>query len=397
MSAGESRLKACTYPCRIPHHPPRSRKTLGLRNQLLLAGAESVSIPNHQGDRKMKARILFLCFALALCFAGSAFAKEVVLPAGTLLTCMMDEPNFSSATASVGDPFLCHPRGIQMFGQTVFPRGTYLVGHFEADKDPGHFWGKGYLKLSFDRIGLANTDLPLPAKVIAVKGFRVDREGKIIGHGHATRDTVEWLLPPLWPWKVLTLPARGPRPALKGEVYVTLRLMEDVTVPIGNSSPARFGEPGSGYVAPHIFSNPVSPSAYFAPEANAPAVQEAVQEQEGLADRLLAAANRPAAVIPAALARPTVTQPVARTVDHTGWHHFAATKPTLFVLKEGTVYAVADYWHDQDIVSYVLANGTTGTFAFREVDWDTTTQLNAERGVRVTLSKTTRCEVCAAY
>lgn len=40
-----------------------------------------------------------------------------------------------------------------------------------------------------------------------------------------TRDAVEWMLPPLWPWKVLMLPARGPRPAL-----------EDVTVPQATAS-----------------------------------------------------------------------------------------------------------------------------------------------------------------
>src|SRR5260370_30104483 len=233
MSVGESCRSSRSYSCRILHHPPRSRKPLHKACVInyFSPRQSQFRFPNHQGDEKMKARILFLCLALALCFTGSAVAKEVVLPAGTLMTCMMDEPNFSSATASVGDPFLCHPRRMQMFGQTVFPRGTYLVGHFEADKDPGHFWGKGYLKLSFDRIGLANTDLPLPAKVIAVKGYRVDREGKIIGHGHATRDTIEWLFPPLWPWKGLTPPARGPRPALKGAVYVTPRPTEGATAP----------------------------------------------------------------------------------------------------------------------------------------------------------------------
>jgi len=42
--------------------------------------------------------------------------------------------------------------------------------------------GKGYLKLQFDRIGLPSGDLPLEAKVIATRGCRVDREGKIVGH-----------------------------------------------------------------------------------------------------------------------------------------------------------------------------------------------------------------------
>src|SRR6185312_9962264 len=70
-----------------------------------------------------------------------------------------------------------------------------------------------------------------------------DKEGKVIGHGHATRDVVEWMLPPLWPWKVLTLPAKGPRPTLKGEVRLIMRVMDDFTVPqqvAQNDPPNRF-------------------------------------------------------------------------------------------------------------------------------------------------------------
>src|SRR5580704_3045508 len=161
----------------------------------------------------------------------SASAREMVLPAGTLLQCTLNEPNFSSATAAVGDPVLCHLHGIVEFGQQAFPRGSYLVGHLEAEKDPGHFVGKGYLKLQFDRIGLPSGDLPLDAKVIATNKYKVDKEGKIDGKGHAKRDIAEWMFPPLWPWKVIMLPARGPRPTLKGESAITLRLMDDVEIP----------------------------------------------------------------------------------------------------------------------------------------------------------------------
>src|SRR6266852_6623621 len=160
-----------------------------------------------------------------------ASAREVVLPAGTLLQCTLNEPNFSWATAEVGDPVLCHLRGLTEFGQQAFPRGSYLVGHLEAAKDPGHFWGKGYVKLQFDRIGLPSGDLPLDAKVIATRGYKVNREGEIRGKGHAKRDIVEWMLPPLWPWKVIMLPARGPRPRLKGETVLSMRLMDDVQIP----------------------------------------------------------------------------------------------------------------------------------------------------------------------
>ncbi len=161
----------------------------------------------------------------------SASAREMVLPAGTLLKCTMDEPNFSSATVAVGDPVLCHLHSVTEFGQQTFPRGSYLVGHLESAQDPGHFWGKGYMKLQFDRIGMPQGDMPLDAKVIATRGYKVDKEGDIRGKGHARRDIVEWMLPPLWPWKVIMLPARGPRPTLKGASQLTLRLMDDVQIP----------------------------------------------------------------------------------------------------------------------------------------------------------------------
>src|SRR5215467_659376 len=178
---------------------------------------------------------------LLLGFTLSASAHSVVLPAGTLLQCTLNEPNFSSATAAVGDPVLCHLRSITEFGHQAVPRGAYLVGHLESDKEPGHFWGKGNLKLQFDRIGLPTGDLPLDAKVISTRGYKVDKEGAIRGKGHPKRDVVEWLLPPLWPWKVIMLPARGPRPTLKGESVLSMRLMDDVQIPQLNASSQTYG------------------------------------------------------------------------------------------------------------------------------------------------------------
>src|ERR1700686_470223 len=183
----------------------------------------------------MKYRLWHAGLALSvlslLVFSLSASARDVVLPAGTLLQCTLNEPNLSTSTVDVGDPVLCHLRAQTSFGQQAFPRGSYLVGHLESAKNPGHFFGKGYLKLQFDRIGLPTGDLPLEAKVIATRGYKVDKEGKIDGKGHAKRDVVEWMLPPLWPWKVIMLPARGPRPTLKGESVLSLRLMDDVQIP----------------------------------------------------------------------------------------------------------------------------------------------------------------------
>jgi len=302
--------------------------------------------------------MLFAFLAVTL----SASARDVVLPAGTLLQCTLNEPNFSPASVEVGDPVLCHLRGVTEFGQQAFPRGSYLVGHLESAKDPGHFVGKGSMKLQFDRIGLPTGDLPLEAKVISTRGFRVDRQGKIIGHGHAKRDVVEWMLPPLWPWKVIMLPARGPEPKLKGETVLSLRLMDDVQIPQVATTY------GPGW---RFFGRPQSQS-----------FQNSVygDDRPQLAVREASAAEQSAGNTPRASYATLVSRGEA-LLTRGG----AAPGTPVFVLKTGTVLTVGNYTYQEGRISYSLASGGTGVISSDEVDWSTTTRLNAQRGVRVTL------------
>jgi len=287
-----------------------------------------------------------------------ASARDVVLPAGTLLQCTLNEPNFSSATVDVGDPVLCHLRGLTEFGQQAFPRGSYLVGHLESAKDPGHFWGKGYLKLQFDRIGLPSGDLPLEAKVIATRGYKVDKEGKIDGKGHPKRDIVEWMIPPLWPWKVIMLPARGPRAKLKGETALSLRLMDDVDIP----QVAQTYGPSW-----HFFGRPQSQSFH-----------DSVYDgrlQPMLRDASVATGTSPA--VPQAS--------YANLVSRTGSIGNVSPGMPVFVLNTGTVLSVSGYGYQDSRITYSLVGGGTGVISTDDVDWTTTTRLNSQRGVRVTL------------
>jgi hypothetical protein len=309
-----------------------------------------------------------VCATLAILVLGltlSASARDVVLPAGTLLQCTLNEPNFSSASAAVGDPVLCHLRGMTEFGQQAFPRGSYLVGHLESAKDPGHFWGKGDLKLQFDRIGLPSGDLPLDAKVIATRGYKVNKEGDIRGKGHATRDVVEWMLPPLWPWKVLMLPARGPRPTLKGESVMTLRLMDDVQLP-------QVATLGPGW---HRFGDPISETLGGMGEAR-PTL--AVRTPTPVSDE-------------AQVATPQVSYASLVTRENTATLNTivssVATSPGMpvFVLKTGTVLSVGNYTYQDGRITYTLASGGGGVISTDEIDWSTTTRVNSGRGVRVTL------------
>jgi len=298
----------------------------------------------------------------------SASARETVLPAGTLLKCTMNEPNFSSATVAVGDPVLCHLHSVTEFGQQTFPRGAYLVGHLESAKDPGHFWGKGNMKLVFDRIGLPNGDMPLDAKVIATRGYKVDKDGAIDGKGHAKRDIVEWMIPPLWPWKIITLPCRGPRPTLKGESMLELRLMDDVQIP---QVSATNGPDWHFFGRPRMENDSYYRGSAYVPGDNA-TPQLAIR-------RVRPAPSEP----PAAEEGPQVIYANYVAKDA----RFDGTAPgvPVFVLKTGMVLEVGNYTYQDGRISYELAGGGSGVISTDEVDWTTTTQVNNQRGVRMML------------
>jgi hypothetical protein len=105
------------------------------------------------------------------------------------------------------------------------------AGRFVEYKDPGRFVGKGWIMLDFDRLILPDGIALISARVISVRGYKVDTDGKILGHGHPKRDAAEWAVPVLWPEKVTTLPRRGPRPAIKGERLITLRVLDGIRLP----------------------------------------------------------------------------------------------------------------------------------------------------------------------
>jgi hypothetical protein len=308
---------------------------------------------------------VFLTFVLGLIATGAAQSAPVeVLPAGTLLQCTMDEPNLSSQTAQRGDPILCNASALSPFGGSVFSRGAYLAGHFQDYRDPGRFFGKGWINLEFDRLVLPHAVvLPLSAKVSSAPHLRVDGEGKIHGRGHPKRDVVGWAIPILWPVKVITLPARGPRPTLKGEVRITLRLMEDVEVPTGVAAsrasswipkPTEFREGESSTQAPaplwHSFS------------------------------RLALAAS------PTSTASPMPPREQEQVVGP-GYFTRRSSVPqiTLLILKDGTGYLASDYWLESGVLHYVNSNSHYKLLPLARLDLDEAVKLNRERKVEFSL------------
>lgn len=234
---------------------------------------------------------------------------------------------------------VCHLRSLEEFGRQAFPRGSMLGGRLEAAKEPGHFWGKGNLKITFDRVILPNGDYPVPAKIIAAKGLRVDKKGDIDGKGHAKRDVAEWMFPPLWPWKIVMLPARGPRPTLKGEEPLQLRLMDDLVIP----RTLAYGPSG---------------------DPNRPPYATPFQSSAATMGKQL---SRPQL----AVEKRVVSGGEAETQLTTG----ASGEVTTLVLRTLEVYVVNKYRIDGDVLLFRQVDGAKGVVDVSQVDWRKTWEL----------------------
>lgn len=308
----------------------------------------------------MKRLIGILMSAVTLLvLAAGIHAQDLLVPAGTLLQCTLDEPNFSSATAAVGDPLLCHLKTMQVFGKPLFPRGSMLGGHLEAVKEPGHFVGKGYLKITFDRVILPSGDLPVPAKVIQARGYKVDKQGAIDGKGHATRDVVEWMIPPLWAWKVVSLPFRGPRPTLKGEEPLELRLMDDIVIPRNLAQANHPDRPP--------YASSARPSAYNV-ASQAKGMQRAVEKRASTA-------TAPVANAPMGVTETAGTMQIGEREPGDGQ---TSERLTILVLKSNQRYEVTKYQRDGDLLMFQDVQGRKGGVDMNDVDWRKTSEMTVE-------------------
>lgn len=308
---------------------------------------------------------VFFLVVVMLCLAAPATAQteELVLPAGTVLRCTLAEPKFSSKTVKVGDPIICYLSPLWLFGRPVFPRGAYLAGRFDDFRDPGRFFGKGWIKLEFDRLFLPSTVLPLSARVLSVPRYAVDREGRIRGTGHAWRDLLGWAIPILWPVKVITLPMRGPRPTLKGETRIRLRLLDDVVIPPHVAAASR---------AQSLRPKPVRPRASTA------AIYFSGRWHLG-SNRRAANAGLPAGALRSTLEQADFTQPVYPIEDE------PSGQLTVVMLKGGRGYAVNDYWVEAGGLHCITYEGNRKVLPLEEIDLAMTVKLNRERGVEFVL------------
>jgi hypothetical protein len=267
-----------------------------------------------------------------------------------------------------------------MFGHSVFPRGAYMSGRLEDFRNPGHFFGKGRLKLVFVSLTVPGGTFPVSAKVVSVPHYRVDSDGDIRGRGHARRDAVEWAIPILWPEKIITLPARGPRPTLKGETLILLRMMDDLSIPT-DAVVAASATPSTTW-------EPSRPAASLSSSANSEAnsnVRTHILPRlvYGGASRPAEEAERSWPAFPADIENASIRETNLPT--ERSWRAPRDTD-TLLILKDGRGYVLAtNYWLDGGQIVYVGSDRTQQALRLEELDFHLTAKLNRERGVIFTI------------
>jgi hypothetical protein len=283
-----------------------------------------------------------------------------------------------------------------MFGRPVFPRGAYLSGRFAGFRDPGHFFGKGWLKLEFATLTLPGGTFPLSAKVVSIPHYQANADGSIRGRGHARRDAIEWSLPVLWPEKLITLPMRGPRPTLKGETRILLRVLEDVSIPTdaAATASAALSVPPSSRPSSSLDSR-MSQSMNSAVGLNV-GRRAAPDVSSNLGSRVSSStpsgvfptlryggASIPAAEVEHPFGKPrleierTIVSEVSQPIERP-WR---APRPMFLLRKDGRGYLVTNYWFDTGQLVFVASDGSRQTMPSEELDFEMTAKLNRERGV----------------
>jgi hypothetical protein len=191
------------------------------------------------------------------------------------------------------------------------------------------------MELKFDRMFIPPGQvIPVSAKVVYVPKYPVDKEGRIHGKGHPVRDTIEWLIPVLWPIDLLNLPRRGPRPVLKAETRLTLKIMDDFGVPL--------------------------PEQY--------SYQPTPKDPNGFSQRAPMSYTPPA--------------PAAPVYQPTTYAPSAPPPPTVLMLRDGHRTLATKYWFDGNAnVGYIALNGAPIIFPVELLDLPATVAINRSRGV----------------
>src|SRR3989441_5276992 len=112
----------------------------------------------------------------------------------------------------------------------IVPRGSKVLGNVMESKQAGRLVGRAQTQIVLTSIFTADScEYPIDAKILEAGRYTANREGVIVGRGHARRDLFELLFPPTTIYQLIRIPSRGPSLVIDSETPITIKLMEPLT------------------------------------------------------------------------------------------------------------------------------------------------------------------------
>src|SRR5262249_8790545 len=152
------------------------------------------------------------------------------LPAGTVIRVFPDE-RLVAGRAFGPVIFTVNP-DVRLFlnRPAVIPRGSKVLGNLMESKQAGRLVGRAQTQIILTSILTADScEYPIDAKILEAGRYRANKEGVVVGKGHARRDLFELLFPPTTIYQLIRIPSRGPSLVLDAENPITIKLMEPLT------------------------------------------------------------------------------------------------------------------------------------------------------------------------
>ena len=172
-----------------------------------------------------------LIWTILLSSAASKLAAAVPcqasLPAGTIIRMFPDERLV--AGEALGPVTFTVTPDVRLFPNrpAVIPRGSKVLGNVMESKQAGRLVGRAQTEIVLTSILTADScEYPVNAKILEAGRYTANRDGVVVGRGHAHRDLFELLFPPTTIYQLIRIPSRGPSLVLDAETPITIKLME---------------------------------------------------------------------------------------------------------------------------------------------------------------------------
>src|SRR5437773_10342210 len=169
---------------------------------------------------------------------AAAVPCQASLPAGTIIRIFPDERLV--AGEALGPVVFTVTPDVRLFPNrpAVIPRGSKVLGNLMESKQAGRLVGRAQTQIVLTSILTADScEYPIDARILEAGRYRANRDGVVVGRGHARRDLFEVLFPPTTIYQLIRIPSRGPSLVLDAETPITIKLMEPLAAQSAVSQP----------------------------------------------------------------------------------------------------------------------------------------------------------------